>query len=207
MSIILVFSLLIASGCTDSDNGAESNRPEYVTGDEVGDTSGKNDATTDGNGEGTVGDTTDSSGEGAIPDNTDENPTEDEENNTVTTNDLVIPLSELTTNAGFFGIVVDGTYIEVIAFRVGTDDYRTVFNTCQVCYSSGRGYYTQSGSNLRCANCGNTYALSRVGLATSVTGGCSPYPIFNSQRTVTDDAIILSYDFLLGCRNIFRSWR
>lgn len=195
MSTILVFSLVIISGCTDSDNGAESSRPEYVTGDEVGDTSGKNDDTTDGNGEGT-GD-----------DNTDSNQTEDEENNTVTTNDLVIPLSELTTNAGFFGIVVDGTYIEVIAYRVGTDDYRTVFNTCQSCYTSGRGYYTQSGSNLRCANCGNTYALSRVGLATSVTRGCSPYPIFNSQRTVTDDAIILSYDFLLGCRNIFRTWR
>ena len=40
------------------------------------------------------------------------------------------------------------TYIEVLAVKSSDGTIRTAFNTCQVCYASGRGYYIQQGDGL-----------------------------------------------------------
>ncbi len=57
--------------------------------------------------------------------------------------DLVIPISTITGDANYYPIDVDGTEMEVIAVRAPDGTIRTAFNTCQVCYGSGRGYYVQ----------------------------------------------------------------
>lgn len=121
--------------------------------------------------------------------------------------DLVIPLTELDEiEVKFFGITVDHTYMEVMAFTVGSE-YRTAFNTCQVCYGSRKAYFLQIDDNtLQCQNCGYKFDLSSVGVA---NGGrtCSPYPILDSDRTITDENIVIAKDFFLSAKALFKTWK
>ena len=68
----------------------------------------------------------------------------------VSDRDLVIQIAEITENALFFPVVIDGTEMEVLAVKAPDGTIRTAFNTCQVCYASGRGYFVQVGTVLVC---------------------------------------------------------
>lgn len=117
---------------------------------------------------------------------------------------LVIPTADITTDASFFPLEVDGTAMEVIAVRASDGTIRTAFNTCQVCYDSGRGYYVQSGDYLVCQNCGNRFSMDQVEIE---SGGCNPWPIFAESKTVTADEISISYEFLAEALGIFANWK
>lgn len=118
--------------------------------------------------------------------------------------DLVIPLAELSETAKFYPVDVDGTRMEVLAVKTQDGKIRTAFNTCQVCYSSGRGYYRQQGEVLVCQNCGNQFLTSQVEIE---AGGCNPWPIFDENKTVTEESIIVSYEFLKESKGIFANWK
>lgn len=117
---------------------------------------------------------------------------------------LVIPVSEVTGTAQFYPVEVDGTAMEIIAVKASDGTIRTAFNTCQVCYSSGRGYYVQNGDYLVCQNCGNRFTADQVEIS---AGGCNPYPIFEQNKTVTEETIEISYDFLQEAEKIFANWK
>lgn len=117
---------------------------------------------------------------------------------------LVINTADVTTDASFYPVLVDGTRMEIIAVRDSQGEIRTAFNTCQVCYGSGRGYYVQSGNYLVCQNCGNRFSMDQV---EREYGGCNPWPIFEESKTVTDDTISISYDFLAESKEIFANWK
>lgn len=106
---------------------------------------------------------------------------------------LAIPIADLSQTASFYKADLDGTEVELVALKDSKGNLRTAFNACQVCYSSGRGYYVQDGDYLVCQNCGNSFTIDQVGIA---SGGCNPWPILDSDRTVTDDEIQISYDVL-----------
>ena len=106
---------------------------------------------------------------------------------------LAIPIAGLSQTASFYKADLDGTEVEIVALKDSKGNLRTAFNACQVCYSSGRGYYRQEGEYLVCQNCGNSFTIDQVGIA---SGGCNPWPILDSDRTVTDDEIQISYDVL-----------
>ena len=106
---------------------------------------------------------------------------------------LAIPIADLSQAASFYKADIDGTEIELVALKDSKGNLRTAFNACQVCYSSGKGYYVQDGNYLVCQNCGNSFTIDQVGIA---SGGCNPWPILDSDRTVTDDEIQISYDVL-----------
>jgi uncharacterized membrane protein len=92
----------------------------------------------------------------------------------------------------------------VLAVRAPDGTVRTAFNTCQVCYGSGRGFYKQQGTVLVCQNCGNRFRMGQVGVR---SGGCNPVPIVAANRTETDAAITIPYAFLKEARGIFARWR
>lgn len=117
---------------------------------------------------------------------------------------LVISKADITEDASFYPIEVDGTSMEVIAVRDREGNIRTAFNTCQICYDSGRGYYVQSGDYLVCQNCGNRFSMDQVEIE---SGGCNPWPIFDENKTVTEDEIWISYDFLAEALGIFQNWK
>ncbi|WP_455715032.1 DUF2318 domain-containing protein [Anaerosporobacter sp.] len=118
--------------------------------------------------------------------------------------ELVIPIDEVSDQVSFYPVEVDGVDLEVIAVKASDGTIRTAFNTCQICYSSGRGYYEQSGDALICQNCGNQFATDQVELE---SGGCNPWPIFDEKKTVDDDNISISYDFLKESTGIFENWK
>lgn len=118
--------------------------------------------------------------------------------------DLVIPISEISATAQFYPVEIDNTRLEVIAVKAPDGTIRTAFNTCQVCYSSGKGYYKQEGDKLVCQNCGNRFKMDQVEVQ---SGGCNPDPIFPENKTVTDESITISKDYLAQTKAIFANWK
>jgi uncharacterized membrane protein len=118
--------------------------------------------------------------------------------------DLVIPVAEITENALFFPVDIEGMRMEVLAGKAPDGSIRTAFNTCQVCYASGRGYFEQVGSVLVCQNCGRRYRMNQV---ERQAGGCNPVPIFPANKTVTGSTITIPQEFLTQAKGIFASWR
>ena len=94
--------------------------------------------------------------------------------------------------------------MEVIAVKDSDGTIRTAFNTCQICYDSGKGYYKQEGNKLVCQNCGNSFTMDQVGI---ISGGCNPWPILDEDRTVSDEEIQISYEFLKSSGDIFENWK
>ena len=117
---------------------------------------------------------------------------------------LTIKTDDLSEDAAFYPIEVAGTEMEVIAVKDSEGNIRTAFNTCQICYDSGNGYYKQEGDTLVCQNCGNSFAMDQVG---ETAGGCNPYPILDDEKTATEDEIQISYEFLKESLDIFANWK
>jgi len=118
--------------------------------------------------------------------------------------DLVISTKGIGGQAVFFPFTVGGVAMEVFAVRAPDGMIRTALNTCQVCYSSGRGYYTQKGDLLVCNNCGNRFSVSQVEL---VKGGCNPVPITGEWKTQRTDSIVISKAFLQKAKPLFAYWK
>jgi uncharacterized membrane protein len=123
---------------------------------------------------------------------------------TTVDSDLVISVNAVSETANFYPVEIAGTKLEVIAVKAPDGTIRTAFNTCQVCYDSGRGYYEQDGDVLVCQNCGNRYGMDQV---ETEAGGCNPVPIFPDNKTVDDESITISKDFLTEASVIFANWK
>ena len=122
----------------------------------------------------------------------------------IASKDLVIPVSGISAQATFYPMTVNGTKLEVLAVKAPDGTIRTAFNTCQVCYSSGRGYYKQEGNVLVCQNCGNRFNMSDVEVS---KGGCNPVPIFDKETTMTETSITISGNYLMQATKIFQNWK
>ena len=118
--------------------------------------------------------------------------------------DLVIPIKDVTEKASFYPVEVDGTKLEVLAIKAPDGTVRTAFNTCQVCYSSGRGYYKQQGNFLVCQNCGNRFKAGDVEVS---KGGCNPVPILEGDKAVDEDSITIPQSLLKQAVAIFANWK
>ena len=117
---------------------------------------------------------------------------------------MVIPVSELSSSVRFYPVNVDGKRMEVMAAKDSSGRVRTAFNTCKVCYDSGKGYYKQSGNKIVCQNCKNAFTVSD--LETS-SNGCIPWPIYSSDKTIVNGEVRISYDFLKRSASIFANWK
>ena len=118
--------------------------------------------------------------------------------------DMVIPKKEISASAKFYQYKVGKVLIEVLALRAPDGTVRTAFNTCQVCYSSGRGYYKQVGDVLVCQNCGNRFPASRVEL---IKGGCNPVPITKDLKTEDGSTITISKALFEEAVPLFLKWK
>lgn len=118
--------------------------------------------------------------------------------------ELMIDKHEVTHTASFHPYDSNGTYMEVIAVLDSDGEVRTSFNTCQVCYSSGRGYYEQLGDQLICNNCGNRFTIDQIGY---IKGGCNPVPITDSQKKETEDTVTITAKVMDEYAPMFANWR
>ena len=118
---------------------------------------------------------------------------------------LVIPISEISETAKFYPVTADGTKMEVVAVTAPDGTTRAAFNTCQICYGSPYAYFVQQGSTLECQACGNRFPMNSVGI---FAGGCNPVPIFDRDKTVTAESIIISYETLQAKSYMFSAnWK
>lgn len=122
----------------------------------------------------------------------------------VASGDLIILKSEVSETAKFYPYKAGRTNMEVLAVKASDGTVRTAFNTCQVCFGSGRGYYKQQGDELICQNCGNRFKLDQI---EKIRGGCNPVPIMKEEKTEDDESIIISQDFMEENKGLFGNWR
>ena len=118
--------------------------------------------------------------------------------------DMQIQKSEVTATVKFYPYTVDGVLIEVLALRAPDGTVRTAFNTCQVCYASGRGYYVQQGDVLVCQNCRNRFKASQVEL---IKGGCNPVPITADLKTENANTITIAKSLFTEAKPLFLKWK
>lgn len=120
------------------------------------------------------------------------------------TGDLLIAKSDVNETAKFYPYSIDGVDLEVLAVKASDGTIRTAFNTCQVCYSSGRGYYEMEGQELVCQNCGNRFTADQVGLQ---SGGCNPVPITDEYKAEEGGDIVITRAFLEQVKDLFANWK
>lgn len=118
--------------------------------------------------------------------------------------DIIIQTKEITEEPSFYPAVINGVDLEVIAVKASDGTIRTAFNTCQVCYNSGRGYYEVEGDKLVCQNCGNRFGINDIEVT---KGGCNPVPITSEYKTVSDETITITKDLLAQATEIFADWK
>ena len=118
--------------------------------------------------------------------------------------DIQIAKSQITETAKFIPYTVDGTNMELIAVKAPDGTVRTAFNTCQVCYNSGRGYYKQEGNELVCQNCGNRFQIGQI---EQQKNGCNPVPILNENKTDNGTTITITQSFLDQNKGLFSNWK
>jgi len=118
--------------------------------------------------------------------------------------DLKIATKDISATVRFYPFKSGGVAGEVLALRAPDGTIRTAFNTCQVCFASGRGYYVQQGDVLVCQNCGNRFKASQVEL---IKGGCNPVPITKEYKTEGTELVVVSRAILDEARPIFVGWK
>lgn len=117
---------------------------------------------------------------------------------------IIIRKKDISGKATFFPYVVNGKNMEIFAVRASDGTIRTALNTCQVCYTSGRGYYVQEGAVFVCQNCGNRFRLDQI---EKVKGGCNPIPITGKDKTDLGDSIGISKQYLASVAPYFARWK
>ena len=123
--------------------------------------------------------------------------------NTANDKDLVIDKNTIKS-ATFIPYEINGTKMEIVAVKANDGTIRTAFNTCQVCFNSGKGYYKVIGDKLVCQNCGNKFSFDQV---EKEKGGCNPVPILSGNKTENNDQIIISKTYLATAQKLFASWK
>ncbi|SHH54232.1 Predicted membrane protein [Sporobacter termitidis DSM 10068] len=118
--------------------------------------------------------------------------------------DIKIAKSEITETATFIPYKSGNTLMELVAVKAPDGTIRTAFNTCQVCYNSGRGYYIQQGDELVCQNCGNRFKISQV---EKEKNGCNPVPILDDGKTDDGQTITVSENYMTQNVALFARWK
>ena len=118
--------------------------------------------------------------------------------------DITIAKSQVTDKAVFIPYEAGGVKMEVIAVKAPDGTIRTAFNTCQVCFDSGRGYYVQSGDKLICQNCGNQFKISQI---EKQKNGCNPVPILEGNKNDNGTTITIPGNFLEQNTALFANWK
>lgn len=117
---------------------------------------------------------------------------------------LKINKSEVSKKAKFYPVKVGKTAMEVIAVKASDGSVRVALNTCQVCFDSGRGFYTQVGEELICNNCGNRFHIDEVG---STRFGCNPIPVPKESIKDNGGYLTVSQEFLEKSTPYFARWK
>jgi uncharacterized membrane protein len=97
-----------------------------------------------------------------------------------------IPTSEIGNDAKFYEYDANGITVKYFSIRSSDGEIRVAFDACDVCYGAKKGY-VKDGSDMRCVNCGNRYAISGLGTENR-GGGCWPSYL---PRVIDGDEVVI----------------
>lgn len=117
---------------------------------------------------------------------------------------LRIKKNEITIKAKFYPVKIGTTTMEVFAVKASDGTLRVALNTCQVCFSSGRGFYTQVGEEFICNNCSNRFHTDQIG---STRYGCNPIPVPKESIEDNGEYLTISQVFLEKSTPYFTRWK
>ena len=104
---------------------------------------------------------------------------------------IVIPKSEIVEDANFYNYYSDETEIRTFSVRGSDGQEHIAFDACDSCYAEKKGY-RQEGEDMKCNNCGRTFAINSIGTE-NTEGGCWPsyVEIDNESEdiVITEDAL------------------
>lgn len=107
---------------------------------------------------------------------------------------MTIPLSEITRKAKFFQAKVGGTPVRFFVMRSSDGVIRSALDSCDTCASKLKGY-RQQGDFMVCNNCDQRFPSTKINV---LRGGCNPVPLNNS---VDGDVLNIKVaDIQLGAR-------
>lgn len=108
-----------------------------------------------------------------------------------------IPLKDISGTAKFYKLDVGGTTVKYFVVKAPDGTVRSALDACDVCFPEKKGY-KQEGEFMVCANCGQKFHVSRVGM---VKGGCNPHPLPN---TIDGSDVVISKSDLAQGVNYFK---
>ena len=86
--------------------------------------------------------------------------------------------------------------IRYIFVKSSTGDIKSCFDACDVCFAANKGY-SQSGTELRCNNCGKKFKIDELG--TQGKGGCWPAHLphtSDAQNVVLNNSDLIEGSYL-----------
>jgi uncharacterized membrane protein len=112
-------------------------------------------------------------------------------------NDIRIPLAEVTDTAKFFDFkTADNSAVRFFALRSSDGVYRVALNACDTCYHAKKGYH-QQGDDMICNNCGLKFPSAKIN---EVHGGCNPISL---PRAVEGDSLVIKASDLESRKQYF----
>ena len=104
--------------------------------------------------------------------------------------DLVIPLADMSSEAVFYPVRIDGNLAEFFAVKAPDGTVRVVVNACQACGPAG---FYQRGEYFVCSACNQQFHVTHL---EKQQGGCNPLPVGQGNKRVEADRIVLAKDFV-----------
>lgn len=109
---------------------------------------------------------------------------------------VTIPLSSVSGGkARFFRVKEGGREISFFVVTDSRGGVKAAFDACDACWREKKGYQ-QEGAFMKCRNCGQKFAIDRLG--PNATGGCNPGFLPHSVRG--DRIVIRQTDLAAGAR-------
>ena len=118
-------------------------------------------------------------------------------NGSSATNEIRIPLAELSSTAKFYDYLLPGNKkMRFFALRSSDGVYRAALDACDTCYHAKKGYH-QEGDDMVCNNCGLHFHSAQVN---EVHGGCNPVGL---PRQIEGDVLVIKASDLQARQQYF----
>lgn len=128
---------------------------------------------------------------------------EHDEHDTLYVNGIEIKVEDVEKKGyKFYDYEVENQKMQVIAVLADDGTVRTSWNTCQVCFGSGKGYFAVKDGMLECQNCGNKFSFNDVEVN---RGGCNPIPL--TEKKIEGNIIIISHNTFVENKKLFSRWK
>lgn len=112
--------------------------------------------------------------------------------------DLVIPVAELSGQARYYPVTIEGYRMQLFALVAPDKTVRVVFDACQSCGPAG---FRQEKNSMVCTACKQGFEAT---VLEQQRGGCNPIPVGEKNRIRDPQGnIIVQYAFLKQAKDYF----